>query len=532
MPHPDAPSPFDTDVAVVGSGFGGSVAALRFTEKGHRVVVLEKGKRWRPEDHPSTNWNLPKAFWFPWLGCHGTWSMHLIREALILGGVGVGGGSLVYAATLFEPPDRVWDDPAWKELEDWRAEMPRHYATARRMLGSAQNPRLSRVDTALRHAAERRGFGETFRSTDVGIFFGEPDEEVPDPYFNGQGPPRTGCIFCAGCMVGCRPGAKNTLDKNYLHLAQRGGAEIRPETKVELIEPLPKGGYRLHLRRSTRLVGAARSTLSAERVVVSAGVIGTASLLMTCRDRGALPDLSPQLGNWVRTNSEALLGITGREPGLNEGVAITSKIEVDEHTHMEPVRFPSGSDVMLLLGTLLTDGGPGVPRQLRWLGNVLRHPIKALRVAKPWGKAERSMVLLVMQTEAGHTRITRERRWYWPLTRTITSRPLPGEPRIPSYIPQANQVARELGHELDAVPQSSLNEVLLDTSTTAHILGGCAMASGPERGVISSRGEVFGHPGLYVMDGSVVAANLGVNPSLTITALAEHMCSKIPPKGA
>ncbi len=532
MPQPASSTHFDTDVAVVGSGFGGSVAALRFTEKGYRVVVLEKGKRWRPEDHPKTNWNLPKAFWLPWLGCRGTWSLHLLREALILGGVGVGGGSLVYAATLFEPPDPVWDDPAWRELEDWRREMPQHYATARRMLGSAQNPRLGKVDDALRNAAERRGFGETFKPTDVGIFFGEPEEEVPDPYFDGAGPPRTGCTFCGACMVGCRPGAKNTLDKNYLHLAQLDGAEIRPETKVELIEPLSGGGYRLHMRPSTRRMSGDRMSLTAERVVVSAGVIGTSSLLTSCRDRGALPAISRQLGNWVRTNSEALLGITARAPGLNEGIAITSKIEADEHTHMEPVRFPSGSDVMLLLGTLLTDGGPGVPRQLRWLGNVLRHPIRALRVARPWGKASRSMVLLVMQTEAGHTRITRERRWYWPFSPTITSRTNPGEPRIPSYIPQANKVARELGRELDAVPQSSLNEVLLDTSTTAHILGGCAMADGPDHGVISSRGEVFGYEGLYVMDGSVVAANLGVNPSLTITALAEFMCSKVPPRGA
>ena len=523
---------FDTDVAVVGSGFGGSVAALRLTDKGYRVTVLEKGKRWRPEDYPRTNWNIPKAFWFPWVGCHGTWALHLLREVLIMHGVGVGGGSLVYANTHFEPPDTVWDDPQWRGLEDWRAVMPQHFASARKMLGSTPNPRFGPADDALRHAAERRGRGHTFRATDVGVYFGEPEETVPDPYFGGEGPPRTGCTFCGGCMVGCRPGAKNTLDKNYLYLAEKRGAQIVPETHVELIEPLPGGGYRLHWRRSTRRLLAERGTLTAQQVVLAAGVLGTVALLMNCRERGTLPDLSDHLGNVVRTNSEALLGITSRtRTDLWQGIAITSKMEMDEVTHMEPVRFPPGSDVMLLLGTLLTDGGPGVPRPLRWLGNIARHPIEFIRSTKPWGKASSSTVLLVMQTVDNHTRLVRRRQPLWPFTRALTSQPAPGQPGIPSYIPIANEVAREFAAELDAVPQSSLNEVLLDTSTTAHILGGCAIAAGPDRGVVNAHGEVFGHPGLYVMDGSIIGANLGVNPSLTITALAEHVCSRIPAKG-
>jgi cholesterol oxidase len=366
----------------------------------------------------------------------------------------------------------------------------------------------------------------------VSVFFGEPDAEVPDPYFDGEGPPRKGCTFCGACMVGCRVGAKNTLDKNYLYLAERAGAAIVPETMVEMIEPLEGGGYRLRWRRSTSRLAPERGAIHAGRVVVAAGVLGTVRLLMECRERGALPHISPQLGNVVRTNSEALLGITSRSrTDLSEGIAITSKMEMDEVTHMEPCRFPPGSDAMLVLGTLLTDGGPGLPRQLRWLGNVLRHPIEFLRVSKPWGKAERSTVLLVMQTVDTHTRLVHKRRWLWPFTRVLTSQPDPGQPGIPSYIPIANEVAREFAADLDAIPQSTLNEVLLDTSTTAHILGGCGIGSGPENGVIDAEGRVFGHDGLYVMDGSMIGANLGVNPSLTITALAEHACSRFAAKG-
>lgn len=526
------PQDADADVIIVGSGFGGSVAALRLTEKGYRVIVVEKGRRWTPETLPATNWNLRRSFWLPWVSCYGTWGLHLLREALILHGVGVGGGSLLYASTHFEPPATVWQDPMWRELEDWASVMPEHYATANRMLGSARNPRLGPADEALRTAAAKRGREHTFRPTDVGIFFGESGVEVDDPYFGGEGPRRTGCTFCGACMVGCTPGAKNTLDKNYLYLAEKRGARIVPETRVDLIEPLPDGGYRLHWTRSTRRVAPQRGTLTAGRVVVSAGVLGTVALLMKSRERGALPHLSDRLGDVVRTNSEALLGITSSSRrDLCEGIAITSKMEMDDVTHVEPVRFSKGSDVMLLLGTLLTDGGGRMPRQLRWVGNVLRHPIRFLRVTNPIGKAERSNVLLVMQTVDNHTRLVRQRQWLWPFNRALTSRPAPDQPGIPSYIPIANEVARDFAAELDAIPQSTLNEVLLDTSTTAHILGGCAMAPTPELGVVDGDGQVFGHPGLYVMDGSLIGANLGVNPSLTITALAEYVTSRFPPRG-
>jgi len=522
---------FDTDVAVIGSGFGGSVAAHRLTEKGYGVRVFEKGKRWRPEDFPKTNWNIRKSFWFPKIGCRGIFGLRLLREALVLHGVGVGGGSLVYANTLFEPPDTVWDDPQWKGLEDWRAVMPEHYDTARRMLGVTENPKLGPADEALRRAAARRGKAETFRKTPVGIYFGDPDVTVPDPYFDGQGPERTGCTFCGGCMVGCRPGAKNTLDKNYLYLAEKAGAEIVPDTLVTLVEALPEGGYRLSWRRSNGLFSSKRGTTTARTVVFAGGVLGTVRLLMECSEKGSLPHLSDQLGNVVRTNSEALLGVNSKSrKDLWEGVAIAAKAEIDEQTHFECVRFSKGSDVMLLLGTPLTDGGPGLPRPLKWIGNILRHPIDFLRILKPWGKAETGTVVMAMQTADNHTRLVRKRQILWPFSRTLTSQPDPGQPGIPSYIPVANEIAREIAEELDGIPQSTYNEVLLDTSTTAHILGGCGIGSGPGDGVIDSSGRVFGHDDLYVMDGSMIGANLGVNPSLTITALAEHVCSRIPAK--
>jgi cholesterol oxidase len=522
---------FDYDAIIVGSGFGGSVAALRLSEKGYKVAVLEKGKRWTEEDYPRSNWNLRKGFWFPWVSCYGAWRLHLLREVLILHGVGVGGGSLLYANTHFEPPESVWDDPQWKDLEDWRSIMPAHYATARRMLGTTPNPKFGPADDALRNAAVRRGRGDTFTPTDVGVFFGEPDVEVPDPYFDGEGPARTGCTFCGACMVGCRKGAKNTLDKNYLYLAEKLGATVIPETMVHCVEPLEGGGYRIRWKRSTRRFFAEKGEMTASKVVLSAGVLGTVSLLMSCREAGSLKNVSEEVGNVVRTNSEVMLGITSySRTDLWEGVAITSKAEMDEVTHMEPVRFPPGSDVMLLLGTIMTEGGGKIPRSLRWVGRIIRHPLRFLRVTWPFGKAARSTILLVMQTLDNHTRLVRRRQFLWPFTKAITSRPDPDQPGIPSYIPIANEVAAEMGRELKAEPQSSLNEVMLDTSTTAHILGGCAIASDASSGVVDSSGEVFGHPGLYVMDGSLIGANLGVNPSLTITALSEHIASRFPEK--
>jgi len=516
------------DVAVVGSGFGGSVAALRLAEKGYRVLVLEKGRRWQAEEFPARNWNLPRAFWLPSLGWKGIWGLKLFRQVLVLHGVGVGGGSLVYANTLMEPPAKAWEDPGWGPLRQRQSHILAQYPTVLRMLGATLNPRLGPADEALQRAARRRGREPFFSPTPVGVFFGESGVPVQDPYFGGEGPPRTGCTFCGACMTGCRVGAKNTLDKNYLYLAERRGAQVQAEAEVDALIPQAEGGFLLRWRRPPGLRSG--GWVWAQRVVLAGGVLGTLRLLLDCRRRGFLPALSRRLGQGVRTNNEALLGITvpGRDD-LWQGVAIGSVVAMDEVTALEPVRFAPGNDVLLLLGTLLTDGGGPWPRWAKWASQVFRHPVRFLQVSKPWGKARSSVVLLAMQWEPSAMEVILRRSRAFPWRWTLASRRAQGVPRIPSYIPLANQVAREMAEELGGIPQSALNEVLLDIPTTAHILGGCAPGQDPEGGVVNEALEVFGYPGLYVMDGSVVGANLGVNPSLTIAALAEYATSLWPP---
>lgn len=521
------------DWLVIGSGFGGSVSALRLAEKGYSVAVLEAGKRWRSTDFPATNWAVHKFLWLPRLFCYGIQRLTLLDDVLVLGGAGVGGGSLVYANTLLVPPDNAFKNPGWPKDRDWNASLAPHYETARRMLGVTQVPRDYPADSLVRRAAEQIGRGDTYRRQNVGVFFGEPGKTVPDPYFGGEGPERAGCIECGGCMVGCRYNSKNTLDKNYLWFAEKLGVEIIPERLATLITPVG-GGYEVRTERSTRgLFGARRpEVMRAERVVIAAGVLGTMKLLMRCKEAGTLPELSPLLGRFVRTNNEAIIGASARHGGADysEGVAIASSVHIDEHTHVEPVRYSRGSDAMGRLGTLLADGGGKLPRVVRWMGQVARHPIDFLRTLWPLGWATKSVILLVMQTLESSLDLRLGRRWWWPFgQRLVSSRPA-DQPKIPTYIPQANEFARVVARLQDGIPQSAINEVVLDVPTTAHILGGCAMGSTRADGVIDAKNEVFGHPGLYVVDGSMVPSNLGVNPSLTITALAEHAMSQIPPK--
>jgi len=520
----------DYDYLVVGSGFGGSVSALRLTEKGYAVGVIEMGKRFQSEDFPKTNWALRKFLWAPRLLCHGIFRMTLLKDMFVLSGAGVGGGSLVYANTLLVPPDKVWDDARWRELDTWREVMPGHYATAQRMLGATPYPRITRPDEIILEYARSIGTEDSFEPATVGVFFGEPGVEVPDPYFDGAGPARKGCIHCGGCMVGCRHGAKNTLDQNYLYLAEQGGTEVIPERRVTAIVPLPEGGYRVDTERSTRLLFKQKRSFTAQHVVLSAGVLGTVPLLMRCKDAGHLPNLSAELGNYVRTNSEAILGVTSRDRDvdMSDGIAITSKIALDEHTHLEPVRYSKGSDALSPLATLLTDGGGGVPRVLRWAGNCILHPIDFMISLWPFGWSQRSMILLVMQTVESHMRVRMSRRWWWPFSKKLTTDATGSE--VPRYLPAANEAARGIAKQMNGVAMSSVTEVMLNVPTTAHILGGCAMGEAPSSGVIDTDNQVFGHPGLFVVDGSMIGANLGVNPSLTITALAERAMSKVPAK--
>ncbi len=520
----------DYDAIVIGSGFGGSVSALRLAEKGYRVAVLEKGRRYRTEDFPATNWNLKKSIWMPRLGLYGIQMLTFLRHVAVLHGGGVGGGSLVYANQLLVPPDPVFDQLLWGG-GNWKERLAPHYVTARRMLGANPSPTVGRADRLLREVGiEMRG-EDTFHKNDVGVFFGEPRREVPDPYFGGDGPPRTGCTFCGACMIGCPVGAKNTLDKNYLYLAERKhGVEIFPETEVTGVRPAP-GGYEVLTRRSLRPFTPLK-TYRASKVVFSGGVMGTVKLLLQCRRNGLLPDLSSRLGHFVRTNSEAILAVRSRDRSVNwnDQIAITSGIYPDPDTHMEMVRYNKGSDLLYGLLTLLTDGGDSVPRQVRFAGNLLRHPLRFMRNLWFVGSSATTTVLLVMQTSDNYLILDYAPRPWRLGACSLNSRlPRGGRP-IPSYIPVANEAARRLARKMDGEAMSSWPEVLLDAPTTAHILGGCCMGAGQETGVVGFNGEVFGYPGLYVADGSVVPANLGVNPSLTITALSEYIMDQMPPR--
>lgn len=519
------------DFIIVGSGFGGAVSALRLTERGYKVAVLEMGRRWRKEDFPRSNWNLWRHFWRPALGMYGILQMTMTKDAFFLHGAGVGGGSLVYANTLLVPPDSAFRDPRWVG-QDWQVALAPHYETAKRMLGATESQVVVETDRMLAEVAADMGRGDSFKRHTVGVYFGEPGKTVPDPFFDGRGPERTGCTLCGGCMVGCRVGAKNTLDQNYLYLAERGGAVVIPETRVVDLQPIDeegRGGYRVICERSTGLLHP-RRTLTAGAVVLSAGSYGTSNLLMRCQRAGSLPRLSPTLGTYVRTNSEQLLGVRARSRHVDHsrGIAITSGVLVDDQTHIEVCRYPKGSDAIALLTTVLTDGGRG-PRWLTWLGTVLRAPLRFLRLLWPFGFAVRTAILLVMQPVDSHLRWRLRRRWWWPFGLRLDSAPGAG-PKAPVYLPIANDVARRMARKMDGDAQSGLVEVLANKPTTAHILGGCPVGLTAEEGVVDTHSRVFGYQNLYIVDGSIIPANLGVNPSLTITAMAEHAMSHVPPK--
>jgi cholesterol oxidase len=521
-------SEFDYDFLIVGSGFGGSVSALRLAEKGYQVAVLERGRRYAATDFPKTNWNLRKSIWLPALKCFGILRLTLFSDVFVLSGSGVGGGSLVYANTLYVPPDAFFQAPQWSGLKDWKQALLPFYRVAQFMLGVTQNRFEGEADVALRHISEDLGRGSTYVRTPVGVYFGESGKAVPDPYFGGAGPDRTGCTYCGGCMVGCRFGAKNTLDRNYLYLAEKLGAQVHPERTVTDVRALEGGGYEVTHARSGAWPFEDRKVTRARNVVLSAGVLGTVKLLLECKLRGTLPNVSDQIGNLVRTNSEAILAVVSHRKDVNhsKGIAITSSMHPDDNTHVEVVRYSEGSDALATLGALLTDGGPGMPRPLRYLKNILKTPVNYARSWWPFGAAKRGIFLLVMQTLDNSISLRLRRRWFRIWRKALDTDRGAGAPN-PTYIPLGNQIARAFADKLDGVAFSSIMEVLLDIPTTAHILGGAAIAASPATGVIDTRHEVFGHPGLFVCDGSMIPANLGVNPSLTITALSEHAMSQI-----
>lgn len=525
------------DFVVIGSGFGGSVSALRLSEKGYTVLVLERGKRYETADLPQTNFDVRKFLWIPLLRCFGIMGINVFRDIMILNGSGVGGGSLVYAATLIQPDERFFAAKGWQGQTDWEKELQPHFDTARTMLGVTPNPMLWPADNLFREIAKDLDRESTFEPTAVGIFFGEEGETVPDPYFGGAGPERAGCTHCGGCMVGCRQNAKNSLDKNYLYLAEKYGATIRPEADVVDVQPLygeqaDGARYRIVYERTTAWVKKHQPPIRARNVVVSAGVLGTVELLLRCRDETrSLPRLSAQVGTFIHSNSESLMGITARTPGVDysRGVAITSRFWVDEETSVEPVRYPRGSSLMRFIGLPLIDNlsGSVLHRLGRLAVQVLRNPYDAAKsfILPDWSRD--STIILVMQTVENrmHMRLGRS-----PLTlfrkRLVSERDrkLP----IPSIIEAGRRVVDQFAQKSDGIPQTSFNEVVMNTPSTAHILGGCTIGTDEANGVVDANHEVFNYPGLFVVDGSVIPGNLGVNPSLTITAMSERAMSQIP----
>ncbi|EXG79658.1 FAD-dependent oxidoreductase [Cryptosporangium arvum] len=508
------------DVLVVGSGFGGSVTALRLTEKGYRVGVLEAGRRFDQETLPKTSWDLRRYLWAPQLGCYGPQRIHLLPDVLVMAGAGVGGGSLNYANTLYQPPRAFFDDPQWAGITDWADELEPHYEQARRMLGVTTNPSVTPADVAMRKVADEIGAGDTWRSTPVGVFFGPSGK---DPFFGGAGPDRVACTECGSCMTGCRVGAKNTLTQNYLYLAEKAGAEVHPLTTVRSIRT-DRPGWTVETVRSGRRSG--RRTFTADHVVLAAGTYGTQRLLHAMRK--TMPDLSPRLGHQTRTNSEAVLAATSRRLHTNysRGVAITASFHPDPKTHIEPVRYGPGSNVIGLLQTLLVDGGRG-PRWLRALGVAVRNPGAVWRSLSVRRWSERTVIALVMQEHDDSLVVSGKRGLFG--GQRLRTKPGPGEPP-PRWIPVGHDVVRRLAREVDGDPGGSFADIA-NIPMTAHFIGGCSMGLSADDGVIDPYHRVHGYPGLSIMDGSTVSANLGVNPALTITALTERACSFWPNRG-
>jgi cholesterol oxidase len=540
---------FDYDWLVIGSGFGGSVSALRLSEKGYRVGVLECGRRFADHEFPRSTGDYKRYFWRPKIGWKGIFRLTTFKDVSVVSGCGVGGGSLGYANTLYVPPKPFFEDPQWSGIADWEAELAPHYDEAQRMLGVTMNPYDDPADQLLRELGEELGVGDTYKKTPVGVYFGEPGEPpreadavvsgggVNDPYFGGEGPDRTPCSLCGRCMVGCPHGSKNTLVKNYLFLAEKRGAKVSPERTVIDIRPLgaPGGhgpgdgsdGYEVESIRSGAWVRREREVHRARGVVVSAGPLGTNTLLQRCRLGGSLPRVSARLGELVRTNSEAILAVTVPEDypeNLIKRVAITSSIYPDPYTHIETVTYGNDGNSMHRLNTLLTGDGTRATRPLKLLGQIVRHPKRFMEVVRPKNWSRRTIIILVMQTLDNAIALRPKQgpfKTLWLSTEQDPERP------IPTFIPVANKAAEWFAERTGGIAQSSITEAVFNIPTTAHILGGAVIGADASRGVVDAHQRVFGYENLLVCDGSAVPANVGVNPSLTITALAEHAMSHV-----
>jgi cholesterol oxidase len=522
------------DVVVVGSGFGGSVAALRLTEKGYRVGVIEAGRRFADDEFARTSWDVPNFLWAPRLGCYGIQRIHVLPDVMVFAGAGVGGGSLVWANTAYRPLPAFYTDRAWAHITDWRSELAPYYDQAERMLGVVTYPGDTPADGVMRQVAAQMGVGDTFHKAPVAVYFGRPGVTVDDPFFGGAGPARTGCTECGSCLTGCRAGAKNTLTKNYLHLAERAGAVIHPLTTVTSLRMRPNGGWVVRTRRSGGVFARGGPTFTADQVVLAAGTLGTQRLLHRMRDLGVLPRLSARLGSLTRTNSESILCAQAldvdAERDFSRGVAITSSFHPDEHTHIEPVRYGPGSNAMGLLRTLLTDGGSPVPRWRQLLRHAWRHP-GDLRSFSLHRWSERAVIALVMQSLDNSITVSGRRGRFG--GHKLTSRQgsvQSGQPN-PSSIPAGNEAIRRIADLIGGLPSGSWAEIF-NKPSTAHLIGGCVIGRSPDEGVVDPYHRAFGYPSLFIVDGSAVTANLGANPSLTILAQAERVFAMWPNKGA
>jgi cholesterol oxidase len=524
---------FDVDWLVIGSGFGGSVSALRLREKGYSVSVLECGRRFADDELPGSTWDLRRYFWAPYLGMHGILRLTTFRHVAVVTGSGVGGGSLGYANTLYRAPERFYADAQWAGLRDWAAALAPHYEQAERMLGVVEVTADDPADQLLREFGEQVGAAETYAKTRVGVYFGTPGKTVPDPFFGGAGPDRTGCRLCGRCMVGCPYNAKNTLVKNYLWLAEHAGATIEADRTVIDIRPLGatdgSDGYAVTSVRTGAWFGKDRRVTRTRGVVVAAGALGTNRLLARCKLGGSLPRISNRLGELVRTNSEAILAVTlpSDAPDMTKRVAISSSVYPDPDTHIETVTYGRAGGAMSTLYTVLVGDGTRVTRPIRLLGALVRHPLRAVRTLNPFGWSKNTIIVLVMQT-LDNAIALRARRLPWGGVWLRTEQD-PEKP-IPTFIPVANQFAAWLAERTGGIAQSSIMEAAANIPSTAHILGGAVIGADPSRGVIDADQQVFGYENLLVCDGAAVPANVGVNPSLTITAMAEHAMSRVPPR--
>jgi cholesterol oxidase len=526
---------YDYDWVVVGSGFGGSVSALRLAEKGYSVAVLESGSRFEDDDFAESTLREPRRYFFaPKLGMRGVLRMTFFKDVFVVSGSGVGGGSLGYANTLYRARPSFFEDPQWAELENWELTLAPHYDTAERMLGVTEYEGIGPADKLLQEYGEEIGVGDTFTNTRVGVFFDQPGRTVPDPYFGGEGPDRTGCNRCGACMVGCRHGAKNTLVKNYLWFAEKLGVEVQPERQVTEIRPLGPAdgseGYEIQAERSGSWLHRERQTLRARGVVVAAGALGTNQLLANCKQSGALPRISDALGSVVRTNSESIQAVTAPndDRDFSRSVAITSSIYPDPDTHIEVVTYGRGGDAMSGTFTAMTGAGTKLTRPLKWIGAMLRHPLQTLRGLIPFKWSQRTVILLVMQTVDAAMHLRPKRKLFGAGVRLQTEQD-PNRPN-PTFIPAAAQVTRWFAKRTGGSAQSALTESIRNTPTTAHILGGAVVGPDPQRGVVDGANRAYGYENLLVCDGAAIPANPGVNPSLTITAKAEHAMSLVPPK--